>query len=267
MESLKNYRNYNDCNSDVIECYRDQRKNQSLNFVKYALKKYCVFDKKTTFWDLFDKLSDFKDLSDPDINLSNHHHLFQTAEGIRSDGFPDWMQLVGLMHDLGKVLYLKGCYEDGTSMNTQWGIVGDTFITGCRIPDTIVFNEFNILNADMEHHEKKTKLGVYKKNIGLENVYCSFGHDEYLYRLLKFNNIRLPEEAYYMIRYHSLYLWHKENEYKYFENEKDKKMKGWVKLFNQYDLYTKQDIPTDLQSLRKFYSPIVNKYFPKEFYY
>ena len=43
-----------------------------------------------------------------------------------------------------------------------------------------------------------------------------------LYRLLKYNKINLPEEAFYIIRYHSLYLWHTENEYEFFENDKIK---------------------------------------------
>ena len=80
---------------------------------------------------------------------------------------------------------------------------------------------------------------------------CSFGHDEYLYRLLKFNNIKLPEEAYYMIRYHSLYVWHTENEYSYLENEKDTKMKEFVKLFNKYDLYTKKEEELDISEIKR----------------
>ena len=40
--------------------------------------------------------------------------------------------------------------------------------------------------------------------------------------MLKYNEIPLPEEAYYMIRFHSLYLWHKENEYGHLEDEKDR---------------------------------------------
>ena len=41
------------------------------------------------------------------INLPNNMHLFQTAERIRKDNLPDWMQLIGLIHDLGKILYFS----------------------------------------------------------------------------------------------------------------------------------------------------------------
>ena len=34
-------------------------------------------------------------------------------------------------------------------------------------------------------------------NQGLHSTQCSFGHDEYLYRMLRHNDIKLPEEAYY----------------------------------------------------------------------
>ena len=54
-----------------------------------------------------EKLNDLVDESDPDIDLPNIVHAFQTAEQIRKD-HPDkeWFQLTGLIHDLGKVLKL-----------------------------------------------------------------------------------------------------------------------------------------------------------------
>lgn len=59
--------------------------------------------------------------------------------------------------------------------------------------------------------------------------------------MLRRNGAKLPEQAFYMIRYHSLYLWHSHNKYALFENEKDRSMKVWVKAFNAFDLYTKTD--------------------------
>ena len=46
------------------------------------------------------------DESDPDIDLPNIIHAFQTAEQIRAK-HPDkeWFQLTGLIHDLGKVKF------------------------------------------------------------------------------------------------------------------------------------------------------------------
>ena len=264
---MNKYRDYSNCNESVVNCYKEARKYQTTSFVKDCIKKYCVFKKNADFWDLFDKLSDFVDLSDPDLDLPNKHHLFQTAEGIRKDGHPEWMQVVGLIHDLGKIIYLKGNDEDGTSLASQWAIVGDTFITGCKIPDEMIFREFNMLNPEMNDDCTNTKLGIYKENCGLENVLMSFGHDEYLYQLLKHNNVKLPDEAYYMIRYHSCYLWHQNNKYDHLMNDKDKKMKAWVKLFNKYDLYTKENLDFDTNTLRLYYGKIVKKYLPERLNY
>ena len=36
-----------------------------------------------------------------------------------------------------------------TGKNKQWAMVGDTFIVGCKIPDTILFPEFNKNNQDI----------------------------------------------------------------------------------------------------------------------
>lgn len=49
--------------------------------------------------------------------LSQIDHLLQTAEAIRRDGKPEWMQVTGLIHDLGKLLYFFG--SEG-----QWDVVG-----------------------------------------------------------------------------------------------------------------------------------------------
>ena len=59
----------------------------------------------------------------------------------------------------------------------------------------------------------------------------SFGHDEYLYRVLVGNGCKLPEEALYMVRYHSFYPWHSCNEYDYLCNEKDRQMLHWIREF------------------------------------
>lgn len=50
-------------------------------------------------------------------DLSQIDHLLQTAEAIRRDGKPEWMQVTGLIHDLGKLLY----FFDSEG---QWDVVG-----------------------------------------------------------------------------------------------------------------------------------------------
>lgn len=72
---------------------------------------------------------------------------------------------------------------------------------------------------------------MYKPNCGLNNLMMSWGHDEYLYRVLKHNNAKLPDEALLMIRFHSFYPWHAGNDYSYLTNEQDKADMKWVLEF------------------------------------
>ena len=72
------------------------------------------------------------------------------------------MSLCGLIHDMGKILYLSGNDEDGTSKTSQWSIVGDTFITGCDIPDDIILSEYNKYNKDNK------KINMYKKKLWIK---------------------------------------------------------------------------------------------------
>lgn len=59
----------------------------------------------------------------------------------------------------------------------------------------------------------------------------SWGHDEYLYQVLKHNKSTLPEEALRMIRFHSFYPWHAGGDYMHLCTEKDKEMMEWVLEF------------------------------------
>lgn len=259
--NIDNFRNYDNVEESIKENYYLCRKNQTLDYVKKMHKKYLTFDRKLSFDEIFNHLEKFVDISDPDITLPNFYHGIQTAEGMRKDGHPEWFQLVGLIHDIGKIMFLKGCDEDGTSIKKQWGIVGDTFIVGCRIPESVVYPEFNKENPDMKNSKYNTQLGIYNEGCGLDKVYCSWGHDEFLYQILKYNKNILPKEALYIIRYHSLYAYHKENDYKYFMNKKDEKMFNWLKLFNQYDLYTKTDKKEIDGNILHYYKDLIKKYF------
>jgi inositol oxygenase len=74
----------------------------------------------------------------------------------------------------------------------------------------------------------------------------------------------LPHEALYMIRYHSFYPAHRENEYGYLMNERDREMFKWVREFNPYDLYTKSHERPKEKELRPYYEELIGKYFPEK---
>ena len=263
IDTTKEFRNYDqgEITAAVKEHYRKMRMRQTYAYVNRMKKKYLTFDKPMPLWEAMERLNTLIDVSDPDLDLPNVQHLVQSAEAMRADNCPDWMQLVGLIHDLGKVMYLWGSDEDGTSQAEQWGLVGDIFVVGCRIPETTVYPEFNALNPDMEDERYNSTLGVYQPNCGIDQLTMAWGHDEYLFQVLSNHpGNKIPEAGMIMIRYHSFYPWHTGGSYKEFMVEKDHQYMEWVTEFNKYDLYTKSDKIYDLEEIKAYYTPIIEKY-------
>src|ERR1700720_777335 len=252
-KSTEEYRNYETPGRDSVrEFYRLNHTYQTYAFVQEKKAEFLRFDKKEmSVWDAFQFLNQLVDDSDPDTDLDQFQHLLQTSEAIRADGHPDWMVLAGLFHDMGKVLCLFG--------EPQWAVVGDTFPVGCAYSDKIVFPEFFRDNPDAKVPAYQTKHGIYSENCGLNNVELSWGHDEYMYHVVK---DYLPEPAQYMIRYHSFYPGHREGTYDYLMNDRDREMFGWVRRFNPYDLYSKGTERPKLSELRPYYDDLVAEYFP-----
>lgn len=252
-KSVEEFRNYEDPVRDTVkEFYRLNHTYQTYEFVQEKRADYLKFNKKEMpVWSAFDFLNQLVDDSDPDTDLSQFQHLLQTSEAIRADGHPDWMVVTGLMHDMGKVLCLFG--------EPQWAVVGDTFPVGCAYSDKIVYPEFFKNNPDYSNTSYSSELGVYPKNCGLRNVTMSWGHDEYIYQIMKDH---LPESGLYMLRYHSFYAWHRERAYDYLLDDHDREMLKWVKLFNPYDLYSKSPAPPDWKQLKGYYEDLVGKYLP-----
>ncbi|MBG6235835.1 inositol oxygenase [Pedobacter sp. CAN_A7] len=249
------FRDYDKTEKDnVREFYRLNHKYQTYQFVVDKKAEFLQFNKKEMpFWDAFQFLNQLVDESDPDTDLDQFQHLLQTSEAIRRDGHPDWMVMVGLLHDMGKVLCLFG--------EPQWAVVGDTFPVGCAFSDKIVYAEFFKDNPDYNDPRYNTKYGVYSPNCGLKNVHLSWGHDEYVYHMAK---DYLPESGLYMLRYHSFYSQHREHAYDHLMDAYDHEMFKWVDLFNPYDLYSKSAIAPNWTELKPYYEDLAAKYFPQK---
>lgn len=298
------YRNY-DNNSIVEKTYKNMLEKQTLEYIgeiNDILKYYKP--KKYNIWYIIECLEDIIDESDPDISLPQIHHAYQTAImlkdlyisydyslkyiSIRSlfddtewNNLPskykldysttlnkfyrnincwDWLILVGFIHDLGKILLHKSFGNF-----PQWAVVGDTFPLGNKLDPNYVYYEKNYHknNSDLN-------LNIYMDNCGFNNVTFNWGHDEYLARLLsKFSN--LPEEAIYIIRYHSFYSWHtpknKIRGYANLANEHDWYMLPILKAFQKVDLYSKNDNIPDFLNIKHIFGKLVAKYFPNEDFY
>jgi inositol oxygenase len=247
------FRNYEaDARPSVREFYRLNHTHQTFDFVQQKRAEYLSLSRRSMgIWEAMEYLNTLVDDSDPDTDLSQLEHLLQTAEQIRQDGRPRWFIVTGLIHDLGKILCLWG--------EPQWAVVGDTFPVGCAYSDKIVFHRFFDANPDSNNPRYQSRLGVYEDGCGLDRVQLSWGHDEYLYNVVKDH---LPEEGLYMIRYHSFYPGHREGEYGHLLNEKDRAMFEWVRQFNPYDLYTKNHQKPNVKELRPFYEDLIAEFFP-----
>ncbi len=249
------FRDYKSTVRDSVrEFYRLNHLYQTVEFVKEKRAEFLPLQKRRLgVWQALEHLNELVDDSDPDTDLPQIAHAMQTAEQIRADGHPRWFILAGLIHDLGKVL----CLWD----EPQWAVVGDTFPVGCRHSDEIVFAEFFADNPDANCPDYQSELGIYQENCGLDNVLMSWGHDEYIYHVVK---NYLPLQALYMLRYHSFYPGHRCGAYRYLMNDQDREYFSFVKKFNPYDLYTKSATPPDVERLKPFYQDLIADYFPDE---
>src|SRR5271157_1582932 len=215
-EEFRDYRS--EARAPVKEFYRLNHTYQTREFVLAKQREFAHRGRaRMGIWEAMEYLNTLVDDSDPDTDLPQIEHLLQTAESCRRDGQPRWFILTGLVHDLGKILCLWG--------EPQWAVVGDTFPVGCRYSEKIVFHEFFRENPDWKVPELQSPCGIYEPRGGLDGVHLSWGHDEYLYHVVKEH---LPDEAMAMIRYHSFYPAHREGEYQHLMNDHDRAMMEWV---------------------------------------
>ncbi|XP_029008806.1 inositol oxygenase isoform X1 [Betta splendens] len=277
----KDYRNFETGSliERVFSTYKLMHTNQTVAFVKQKHAEWSgCSHTRMGMMDAVMSLDQLVDESDPDVDFPNSFHAFQTAEGIRqAHPDKDWFHLVGLIHDVGKMLAL---WEE-----PQWAVVGDTFPVGCKFQKSIVFRDNTFTeNPDDKNPKYNTEYGIYKPNCELSNVFMSWGHDgetpaahaalhrraltlcflsaEYLYRVLKFNSCSIPEEGLYMIRFHSFYPWHSHGDYMHLCSDRDLHMLPWVQEFNKFDLYTKTTDLPDVNELKPYYQTLIDKYCP-----
>jgi inositol oxygenase len=236
----------------VREFYRLNHRHQTLEFVLAKERQYLARNhREMGIWEAMEFLNTLVDDSDPDTERTQIEHLMQAAEAIRADGHPRWFILTGLIHDLGKILCLFG--------EPQWAVVGDTFPVGCCYSDKVVFPEFFRENPDSDVAPYQTECGIYEPGCGLDRVHMSWGHDEYLYNVVK---DYLPEPGLAMIRYHSFYAAHREGAYAHLMNHSDQRRLEWVRAFSPYDLYSKGHEPPDVEALKPYYEELIADFFP-----
>lgn len=257
------FRNYSDSKrQEVVQrTYYKMHTLQTVEFGRRQRQIWLKFDKgQFTMMEMIALLDNLVDDSDPDNELPNSIHDFQTAERIRQS-WPDhdWFHLVGLLHDVGKVLALPEVA--GAHVLEQWAVVGDTFPVGCAPSEDCVFGLRSFeANPDLKHTVYGTCTGMYQSGCGIANLMMSWGHDEYMYWMLKENGCSIPEVGLNMIRFHSFYPWHERRAYVHFEASEDAETLRWVREFNKFDLYSKGDAIPDVEAIRPYYQSLLEKY-------
>merc|ERR1712109_256831 len=228
-EAFRDYNKDDELGARVKRTYYEMHTNQTMEFVASKHEKWLKFNHmEATVMEALDMLNELVDESDPDLDLPNIVHAFQTAERIREE-HPDkeWFQLVGLIHDLGKIMAFYG--------EPQWAVVGDTFPVGCKPQPSIVFGEESFQNnPDIYDSRYNTKLGIYKERCGIENVIMSWGHDEYLYHVLVNHMAKMGTSI----------------------------PEGGLWAISKFDLYTKSTKVPDIKALKPYYQALVDKYLP-----
>ena len=209
--------------SQTPHFYRLLRTRQTLEYVDRMNTEYTHFGIPIEFWKAMSLL-------EPEDFIMSVYMV----NAIRDDGYPRWFQFVGLLHALGKVMYIKGCDNDGTSTTHQWGILGETFILGCKLPDSCIYPHMNWGNPDLMNKFIDIELGIYTTNCGLTNCKMSWGHGEYLYHVVKNHTNRFPQAGLWCIRYQELYPWHTHSDYSHLTDSFDDMYLYWVRLLVGY---------------------------------
>jgi inositol oxygenase len=189
--------------------------------------------------------------------------LFHTAELARNEGHPDWVQFIALVHGLAGVLTCLGTSGSTTSsaggympdplfvepppgdngkkkddefdFGFDWTIYVDARVMGCKASKHSTFAEFRHLNPDRGDARYNTKDGLYNEHVGLEHVLLSWTSCDYMYAMLKHNNVLLPKEAYAILKLFPLVDWHTRGKHTSLSNETDEERKPFVADF--YEMF------------------------------
>jgi len=144
----------------------ERRSRQTADTVHALQRKYeaPVFG-EITMWDAVNMLGHVIDHFDRFLmNVSQEVHTLQVAEGMVAEGADETMVLVGVIHDVGKVLYLAD--EDPAN------------ISGTTAP-----------------------IGEHEPGIGLDRCLMQWGSDDFSYsRIIG----RVPDHVAWLVRYHSI---------------------------------------------------------------
>ena len=128
------------------------------------------------------------------------------------------------------------CIDPVTAIESDkdydWTICGNSRVVGCAAPSDTAYGEFRVRNDDDEDVRFATLNGIYQPHCGFDHVLMTWTGPEYMYHMLKFNGVDIPDEGLHMLRYFTFYDWHTVNHYSSLANDDDVDMKSFVADFH-----------------------------------
>ena len=236
----KTHRNYLSASSSVEKTYLDMFQHQTLEYVNRMKKKYCSPPfYSATMETMMRALDHVTDESDPDTDLSQMIHAYQTAESLQERylGSPcslsslftpkEWENLPFSLqtqydttleeyaHRMGLYTYkewlpLVGFIHDTGKVLMlpelgslpQWSVVGDTFPLGVSLSPHFPF-------ATQSHAISNSSLqdsSSYPPHCGFDRVTMSWGHDEYLASVLERHAHKQPKSSNILLPSEAIYI-------------------------------------------------------------
>jgi inositol oxygenase len=237
---------------DLDRFYRAHNREQTFERATALRARYAerVLGRATVL-ERFDALAGVFDESDGDLaGMSQLGHALQTTNAMRRDGRGDDWLVLGLVHDLGKILAQSGLAQEF--------VVGDIWPLGCAFSPHIRFAHHLAENPDAHDARYTDRLGIYDEGCGLERVTFVYGHDEYLADVLRDH---VPDEVRWTIRHHSFQSL--ADDYLHLFDARDLRLREeWMKPFAGYDLYSKDPETAEAEHLPE-YRDLLARRFPR----
>lgn len=210
---------------------------QSVDYVRSMRENYLRFDIcSMTLKEALDKarfidagMVEFATAYASPSNLCSF--CFHTAEWLRRHGEPDWVQFLGLVYSLGRVVKLIEPRVPSHSEDSahDWTISTQDWVLGCDLLPSCVSSELSWADQDKPETQKE----IYDLSCGLDNVLMTWSSQEYVAELFRHNKVIFPEEALAMLRLASLRSWHSAGKYKHLSNDKDEDLIPFVADFDE----------------------------------
>eukprot|EP00588_Corethron_pennatum_P010782 CAMPEP_0194281200 /NCGR_PEP_ID=MMETSP0169-20130528/20196_1 /TAXON_ID=218684 /ORGANISM="Corethron pennatum, Strain L29A3" /LENGTH=537 /DNA_ID=CAMNT_0039026193 /DNA_START=210 /DNA_END=1820 /DNA_ORIENTATION=- len=187
---------------------------QCVNFVILMRERYLSFDLKKMdirqALDLVNNVSSIPFAMRKD-GPSLRSLLYFTAEYMRKTGLPDWVQLLSLIHGLGRVVKIidENFYQNEVDgYDYDWTHLQKSRPVGCTSLDDLNFPEYSELNPDSLNENYASALGMYSEHCGLQTLLFLWSGPEYMYHMISSEKSTIPEEGFAILRYFTFNGWH-----------------------------------------------------------